>query len=141
MLLTLLLACLSVLSAAILASIFCDDSLGFSFNKKQTHVFKISPSPNIKAILNFVCNVEDLNTKTNFTYRRQALLREFLVQYLSNFLSARLYFIEFVIKSSWKSKKKIQKMTVDMSEVDQLRLQQKHCLLKFLIIFLLALKL
>ena len=105
MLLTLLLACLSVLSAAILASIFCDDSLGFSFNKKQTHVFKISPSPNIKAILNFVCNVEDLNTKTNFTYRRQALLREFLVQYLSNFLSSRLYFIEFVIKSSWKSKK------------------------------------
>ena len=100
MLLTLLLACLSVLSAAILASIFCEDSLGFSFNKKQTHVFKINPSPNIKAILNFVCNVEDLNTKTNFTYRRQALLREFLVQYLSNFLSARLYFIEFVINSS-----------------------------------------
>lgn len=32
-------------------------------------------------------------------------------------------------------------MTVDMSEVDQLRLLQKHCLLKFLIIFLLALKL
>ena len=28
-----------------------------------------------------------------------------------------------------------------MSEVDQLRLLQKHCLLKFLIIFLLALKL
>ena len=109
MLLTLLLACLSVLSAAILASIFCEDSLGFSFNKKQTHFFKISPSPNIKAILNFVCNVEDLNTKTNFTYRRQALLRKFLVQYLSNFLSARLYFIEFVIKSSWKSKKNTKK--------------------------------
>lgn len=109
MLLTLLLACLSVLSAAILASIFCEDSLGFSFNKKQTHVFKINPSPNIKAILNFVCNVEDLNTKTNFTYRRQALLREFLVQYLSNFLSARLYFIEFVIKSSWKRKKNLKK--------------------------------
>ena len=105
MLLTLLLACLSVLSAAILASIFCEDSLGFSFNKKQTQVFRINPSSDIKAILNFVCNVEDLNTKTNFTYRRQALLRKFLVQYLRNFLSAPLYFNEFVIKSSWKSKK------------------------------------
>ena len=105
MLLTLLLACLSVLSAAILASIFCEDSLGFSFIKKQTHVFRIIPSSDIKTIFNFVCNVEDLNAKTNFTYRRQALLREFLVQYLSNFLSSRLYFIEFVIKSSWKSKK------------------------------------